>query len=292
MKSILDHGFVRLVDTMGDDKAIVDAARVSYGDGTKTVSDDRNLIRYMVRHAHTSPLEMCEIKLHLKMPIFVARQWIRHRTANVNEISGRYSIMKDEFYVPKSENVAIQSSTNNQGRGDNINPERAKDVIDLIDYANRASYMDYKHLVTEGPFFNDFGDGCEGYAVARELARVVLPLNTYTEFYWKIDLHNLLHFLRLRTDSHAQFEIREYANAIAEIVKEWVPLVWEAFEDYKLNAVTLSVGEQRYLEELVHSYAGEDFAERTCEFAMKNYGLSKRELREFAQKLQVMGLIY
>lgn len=237
---VLDHGFVRCVDAMGDDSAIVQAARVSYGAGTRTARDDEGLIRYLMRRHHSTPFEMCEIKLHIKAPVFVARQWIRHRTANVNEISGRYSIIRDEFYVPAAEDVAFQSSDNKQGRGEGLSPKRAREAAEAIRLASDDAFMSYEILHGET-------GGEDGYGVARELARVVLPLNTYTEWYWKIDLHNLFHFLRLRMDPHAQLEIRRYAYAIGNIVKDWVPIAYRAFEDYRLNAVTFSAMEMRAL---------------------------------------------
>lgn len=221
---VLDHGFVRLVDWMGDDTAVVDAARVSYGPGTSRVSDNRNLIRYLMRHRHTSPFEQCEIKLHLKMPIFVARQWIRHRTASLNEVSGRYSVIKDEFYLPGAEGWRTQSTTNKQGS------DGAHQLGFMIDSEYTDLFSSIKDTYT---IAIDKG-------VAREQARIALPLSTYTEFYWKIDVHNLLHFLSLRMDDHAQQEIRVYAEAIAEIVSEWMPETWQAFVDYRLDAVTLT----------------------------------------------------
>ncbi|GDX82969.1 flavin-dependent thymidylate synthase [Deltaproteobacteria bacterium] len=223
----LDHGFVRVVDYFGDDPAIVQAARVSYGAGTRKVSEDRQLIRYLMRHRHTTPFEMCEIKFHVKLPIFVARQWIRHRTANVNEISGRYSVFTDEFYLPEAHELAKQSTNNKQGRGDALSDEEALAVRGKIEGASRQAYADYEELIHER-------------GLARELGRAVLPVNYYTEWYWKIDLHNLLHFLALRLDPHAQYEIRVFAEAMASFVKDWVPVAWEAFEDYRLGAVMVS----------------------------------------------------
>lgn len=223
----LDHGFVRVVDYFGDDPAIVQAARVSYGAGTRKVSEDRQLIRYLMRHRHTTPFEMCEIKFHVKLPIFVARQWIRHRTANVNEISGRYSVFTDEFYLPAAHELAKQSTNNKQGRGDPLSDEEAVAVRGKIEGASRQAYADYEELIHER-------------GLARELGRAVLPVNYYTEWYWKIDLHNLLHFLALRLDPHAQYEIRVFAEAMASFVKDWVPVAWEAFEDYRLGAVMVS----------------------------------------------------
>jgi thymidylate synthase (FAD) len=235
---VLDHGFVRVVDYMGDDAAIVQAARVSYGAGTRSVRDDRGLIRYLVRHKHTTPLEMAEIKLHVKLPIFVARQWIRHRMSSTNEYSARYSILDKEFYLPAPEHLAVQSSSNRQGRGEALSPDEAARVLDLLRRDAMAVYGTYEGLL------NDRGDGepvDEGRPqLARELARMDLTLNYYTQWYWKIDLHNLLHFLSLRMDSHAQYEIRVYGEAIGALVAAWVPLAWEAFQDFRLGAVTLS----------------------------------------------------
>lgn len=221
---VLDHGFVRLVDVMGDDTAVVDAARVSYGAGTSRTSDNRNLIRYLMRHRHTSPFEQCEIKLHLKMPIFVARQWIRHRTASLNEVSGRYSVINDEFYTPGDNGWRTQSTVNKQG-SEGVIKDSDLYESDAIGTISRSTIC-YKSMIEGG--------------VSREQARIVLPLSTYTEFYWKIDLHNLLHFLSLRMDDHAQQEIRVFAEAIATIVARWVPETWEAFEDYRLHAMTLT----------------------------------------------------
>jgi len=226
----LDHGFVRVVDYMGDDAAIVQAARVSYGKGTETVNADRGLIRYLTRHRHTTPFEMCEIKLHCKMPLFVARQWIRHRTANVNEYSARYSILDREFYIPEAEVLAAQSQFNKQGRGEIVPAEYAADVMELLRAEANRAYDTYDALL------NDNGDGEPrdpgSPMLSRELARMNLSLNFYTQWYWKIDLHNLLHFLSLRMDSHAQYEIRVFADIIGGIVASWVPHAWEAFEDY------------------------------------------------------------
>ena len=224
---VLDHGFVRAIDYMGDDAAIVQAARVSYGRGTKAARDDEGLIRYLMRHWHSTPFEMCEIKLHVKLPIFVARQWIRHRTANVNEISARYSILDREYYVPAADQLAAQSATNRQGRGDALEGEAAARVIETLrSDAERC--------------FDSYDDLLENEGLARELARMNLTLATYTQWYWKVDLHNLLHFLRLRADPHAQHEIRVYADAIGALVEAWVPMAWRAFEDYRLGGAQLS----------------------------------------------------
>ena len=254
---VLDHGFVRVIDYLGDQNAIVQAARVSYGTGTKSVSSDRSLIRYLLRHHHNTPVEMAELKLHCKLPIFIARQWLRTRTASTNEYSGRYSIMSNEFYLPPLEQVSFQSETNNQGRGEMIPAETAQAVLDLIKNTSEVCYQRYEHFVEDG--------------LSRELARIGLTLNSYTEFYWKIDLHNLLHFLHLRMDTHAQWEIRVYAQQIFEFLKLWVPDVVEAFTDYTLEARTLSKQEIALLK---RAFQGEILDQSTS-------GLSKREWTEF-----------
>ena len=224
----LDHGFVRLVDYMGDDSAIVQAARVSYGAGTKKMRQDRGLIRYLLRHRHTTPFEMCEIKLHVKLPIFVARQWIRHRTANVNEISARYSVLDNEFYLPSPEHLAVQSTNNKQGRGEALTEAQSAMVLEMLKRDATQAYQTYSELLGEE------------VGLARELARMNLPVNWYTQWYWKVDLHNLLHFLALRMDAHAQYEIRVFADAIGSLVKDWVPHVWEAFQDYRVGGAFFS----------------------------------------------------
>lgn len=260
---VLDHGFVRLIDYMGSDRAIVDAARVSYGAGTTHVSDDRTLIRYLVSHRHTSPLEMCEIKAHVKLPVFVARQWIRHRTANVNEYSARYSILASEFYIPSPEQVCSQSTTNKQGRGEMLSPAEASRFIrDTIADANDA-YARYEDHLAEG--------------VSRELARINLPLNIYTEWFWKIDLRNLFHFLSLRADPHAQYEIRAYADVILDrLVMPWVPLAAEAFVDYQLKAATFSRQQIAMLQDIVSGRLVGSIAD---------YGMTKREQGELIDAL-------
>jgi len=242
---VLDHGFVRLVDYMGGDSAIVQAARVSYGQGTKTVSEDRGLIRYLTRNEHTSPLEMVEMKFHCKMPIFVARQWVRHRTASLNEISGRYSIMRDEFYVPESEQINLQSKNNKQGRSDEtFSPEETEKILFNFVEEQRQDYKNYTERTDKG--------------MAKELARINLPLSLYTEWYWKIDLHNLFHFLDLRMDEHAQVEIREYANTILDITKKVAPKACEAFEHYQLNSVKFSYEEIGIIKKLLKDINPED----------------------------------
>lgn len=219
---VLDKGFIRVIDYMGNDSAVVQAARISYGEGTKKVSDDQGLIHYLMRNGHTSPFEMCEIKLHIKAPIFVARQWLRHRTASVNEYSARYSVLRDEFYTPEGSRVAYQSVENLQGSGETCDTDLSKETIDKFTRLYGGAYKVYNDTINSG--------------VSRELARSVLPVACYTEFYWKIDLHNLLHFLRLRLSSHSQVEIREYAECIAYIVGEWVPVTMEAFDNHELNS--------------------------------------------------------
>ncbi|MBX3042573.1 MAG: FAD-dependent thymidylate synthase [Candidatus Kapabacteria bacterium] len=262
----LDKGFVRLIDVMGDDAAIVQSARVSYGKGTKSVNEDRGLIRYLMRHKHTSPFEMVEFKFHVKLPIFIARQWIRHRTANVNEYSGRYSEMKDEFYVPEISEIRTQSTINKQGRADESLPEESTSrILEILNNRNSQSFSEYSEMLELG--------------LAREIARINLPLSNYTEWYWKIDLHNLFHFLRLRIDSHAQYEIQVYGNAIAEIVKAAVPMAWEAFEDYILNSEMFSSIEMKAIKELI----GNDIPDVEKLVSM---GLSKREAAEFLKKLE------
>ena len=231
---VLDHGFVRVIDYMGDDAAVVQAARVSYGRGTRKVSEDAGLIRYLMRHRHSTPFEMCEIKYHVKLPIFVARQWIRHRTANVNEISARYSILDREFYLPAPEHLAAQSAINRQGRGDLLEGNEAAHVLDLLRDDATRTYDNYAWMLNE-----DAADPARR-GLARELARMNLTLNTYTQWYWKADLHNLLSFLSLRADPHAQFEIRAYADTMLETVRAWVPATFDAFQDYRLGSATLS----------------------------------------------------
>ncbi|MDF2096284.1 FAD-dependent thymidylate synthase [Aquibaculum arenosum] len=270
---VLDHGFVRIIDYMGDDAAVVQAARVSYGRGTKRVQEDRGLIRYLLRHRHTTPFEMCEIKLHVKLPIFVARQWIRHRTANVNEYSGRYSIMDREFYIPAPEHLAAQSRSNRQGRGNLLEGEEAAEVLELLKRDAAQSYADYQSMLNETDSGEIIDPGRKG--LARELARMNLPVNFYTQWYWKTDLHNLLHFLSLRADPHAQYEIRAYAEAMLEAAKRWVPLTFEAYEDYIAGGAQLS---RQGLEVTRRLLAGEQVEQ-------EDSGLSPREWRE------LMGLL-
>ncbi|MFT8517762.1 MAG: FAD-dependent thymidylate synthase, partial [Acetobacter persici] len=232
-QEVLDHGFLRVIDYMGDDSAIVQAARVSYGRGTRKVSEDAGLIRYLMRHRHSSPFEMCEMKFHVKLPIFVARQWIRHRMASVNEYSARYSILDSEFYIPAPDHMAAQSAVNRQGRGDVLAPDDAAAVMDILRDDAIRTYRNYETMLSTEE---------DGYGLARELARINLTVNTYTQWYWKIDLHNLMHFLALRLDPHAQYEIRVYAEAMLKILHAWVPQTAAAFEDYRRGAVTFSAG--------------------------------------------------
>ncbi len=261
---VLDHGFIRVVDYMGDDSAVVQAARVSYGRGTRKALEDEGLIRYLMRHHHSTPFEMCEIKFHVKLPIFVARQWIRHRTANVNEYSARYSILDKDYYLPSPGQLAAQSTQNRQGRGGVLDQPTAERVLNLLRADAEQTYGHYEDML---------GDEI---GLARELARMNLTLNTYTQWYWKTDLHNLFHFLRLRADSHAQYEIRVYAEAMMETVKAWVPLSYGAFCDYRLGAVTFSAKMMTVLKKLL--------ADEPVEQA--DSGLSKRE---WAEMLAALG---
>lgn len=270
---LLDHGFVRVIDYMGDDAAIVQAARVSYGRGTRQVSEDRGLIRYLMRHRHTTPFEMCEIKYHVKLPIFVARQWIRHRTANVNEYSARYSILDREFYIPAPEQLAAQSADNRQGRGSVLAGEEAERVFDLLKTDAEQVYDHYEEMLNEGADGEPLDASRTG--LARELARMNLTLNYYTQWYWKIDLHNLLHFLSLRADPHAQYEIRVYADAMMETVKRWVPIAAEAFTDYRLGGTHLSAAALEIVKRMLAGDAVEQAGS----------GLSKREWRELMESL-------
>ena len=266
--AVLDHGFVRVVDYMGDDNAVVQAARVSYGTGTKKVREDRGLIRYLIRHRHTTPFEMCEIKFHVKLPIFVARQWVRHRTANINEYSARYSFLDNEFYIPAPEKLATQSSVNRQGRGSVLEGEEAAYVMRLLHEDAHRAHAHYVEMMNE----DDTGavQNTDRKGLARELARMNLTLNFYTQWYWKVNLHNLMHFLSLRADEHAQYEIRAYADVMLEIFRHWVPLTYEAFSDYRLGAMEMSAQALAVIRRLL---AGE-LIEQT------NSGLSKREWNE------------
>jgi thymidylate synthase (FAD) len=270
---VLDHGFVRVIDYMGDDSAVVQAARVSYGKGTKRVNEDRGLIQYLMRHRHTTPFEMCEIKYHVKLPIFVARQWIRHRTANVNEYSARYSILDNEFYLPEAEHLAVQSTSNRQGRGSSLPPDEAARVLDLLREDSLRSYRDYAYMLNEDESGKAVDESRSG--LARELARMNLSLNFYTQWYWKTDLHNLLGFLSLRADAHAQYEIRVYADAMIDTLERWVPLVAEAFRQYRIGGAQLSANALAVVKKML---AGENVDQAPS-------GMSKREWSELMQVL-------
>ncbi len=265
---ILDHGFIRVIDYMGDDTSIVQAARVSYGKGTKKVNTDSGLIKYLMRHWHSTPFEMCEIKYHIKLPIFIARQWIRHRTANVNEYSARYSILDKEFYLPSKENLAAQSKNNRQGRGEVISGEQAKEVLDLLKGDAERTYVNYETMLNErydGSIIDEKKSG-----LARELARMNLTLNTYTQWYWKTDLLNLMNFLRLRADHHAQYEIRAYADVMLDTLKRWVPITYEAFMDYRVGGTEISSKGKAVIKKLIK---GENIS-------IDETDLSKREWNE------------
>src|ERR1700691_5968596 len=270
---VLDHGFVRVIDYMGDDAAVVQAARVSYGKGTKRVNEDRGLIQYLLRHRHTTPCEMCEIKYHVKLPIFVARQWIRHRTANVNEYSARYSILDNEFYLPAPEHLAAQSSSNRQGRGEVLTGPEAKRVLNLLREDAERSYRGYAEMLNESEDGKLADPGRRG--LARELARMNLSLNFYTQWYWKTDLHNLLNFLSLRADAHAQYEIRVYADAMIDTLERWVPMTAEAFRQYRIGGAQLSASALAVVKKMI---AGEPVDQEES-------GLSKREWSELMEKL-------
>jgi thymidylate synthase (FAD) len=274
---VLDHGFVRLVDYMGDDNAIVQAARVSYGKGTKKVSEDRGLIQYLMRHWHTTPFEMCEVKFHIKLPIFVARQWIRHRTANVNEYSARYSVLSREFYIPAREHLAPQSAVNKQCReaGDLLSEQEAQRVLDLLKHDSELCYDHYLEIMNQDEQGNVFDENKRG--IARELARMNLNLNYYTEWYWKIDLHNLLHFCYLRADSHAQYEIRVYADAILDIVKKWVPIAYESFMEYRVNGAHLSGKALKVVKAMIQG----------TKITQEESGIGKREWGELMEMLEL-----
>ncbi|MCX6154714.1 MAG: FAD-dependent thymidylate synthase [Candidatus Kapabacteria bacterium] len=262
----LNKGFVRLIDIMGDDSSIVQAARVSYGKGTKSVNEDLSLINYLMRNRHTSPFEMVELKFHIKLPIFVARQWIRHRTANVNEYSGRYSEMKNEFYIPESEQLRLQSAINKQGRSEElVDNETSDTVIEQMKNTQEFLFTEYENFLDK--------------KIAREIARINLPLSTYTEWYWKIDLHNLFHFLELRLDHHAQYEIRVYGEVIADILKLAVPYAYTAFEDYMLNSVNLSKKELTALKEIISF-------DKFDQINFDSHRLKGRELSEFKEKIK------
>ncbi len=261
---VLDHGFIRVVDYMGDDSSIVQAARVSYGKGTKKLNQDKSLINYLISHRHSTPFEMNEIKFHIKLPIFVARQWIRHRTANVNEYSARYSILDREFYIPKNRDLKPQSKSNNQGRSGSLESEEIKLYSKIIKENSRRSFENYSTLLNSDEEGNVIQEKRNG--LARELSRMTLPLNAYTQWYWKIDLHNLMHFLALRFDPHAQYEIRVYAEVMMKIFKKWVPTTYDAFISNRLKALTISEDGITYIKCLLHGKK------------VKKTSLSKREL--------------
>ena len=293
---VLDKGFIRVIDYMGDDGAVAQAARVSYGKGTKTLNEDRGLLRYLMRHRHTTPFEMCELKIHVKLPVFVARQWIRHRTANVNEYSARYSILDNEFYFPEASMIQPQSQSNKQGREGELPEDVRFSMLETIRQHSEGSYQLYDELRTGWPWFDEGGNLKPGYVdpddtgphekdhgMAREMARMVLPPNIYTQWYWKVDVHNLLHFLSLRADPHAQWEIRAYAEVLCDIVRQWMPATFEAFEDYVMNAVTFSGQEMQALRAMLSTT---DFC-HDGQVVMPE-GASTREATEFAKRL---GLI-
>ena len=268
---VLDHGFVRVVDYMGDDSSIVQAARVSYGKGTKKVSTDSGLIKYLMRHRHSTPFEMCEIKYHVKLPIFIARQWIRHRTANVNEYSARYSILDKEFYMPSKDHLAAQSASNRQGRGDLINGKQADEILNILKKDAEQTYENYELMLNErfdGSIINESNKG-----LARELARMNLTLNTYTQWYWKTDLLNLLNFLSLRADNHAQYEIRAYADVMINTLKKWVPITFDAFMDYRVGGLELSAKGKSVIKKMIKG--------EKCDFDSSS--LTKREWNELME---------
>ena len=267
---VLDHGFVRVIDYMGNDSSVVQAARVSYGSGTKQINADIALINYLMAHKHTTPFEMCELKLHIKLPIFIARQWVRHRTASINEYSARYSILEDEFYIPKAEHLSPQSKVNHQGRNfqNSLNPVEQQEVLDILIKDSQNCYQNYLHLINQNSNGETINENKQG--LARELARMNLTLNCYTQWYWKINLHNLLHFLKLRADSHAQYEIRVYAEIILDIVKQWVPHSYNAFVNYQQNSKNFSQNALAVLQKLLHQQP----------VSQETSGLNQREWQE------------
>jgi thymidylate synthase (FAD) len=272
---VLDHGFIRVVDYMGNDSSIVQAARVSYGKGTKKLNEDRGLINYLMRHRHTTPFEMCDIKFHIKLPIFIARQWIRHRTASINEYSARYSVLEDEFYIPAPKNIAAQSKKNHQGRDEDkrLSHEEQNRILEILKTDSRNGYNHYLEMMNEDKNGNIIDESKDG--VARELARMNLSLNCYTEWYWKINLHNLFHFLALRADSHAQYEIREYANIMLDMVQKWVPHAYTAFEKYRMGGKEFSRDEINLIKQLI----------KGNKVTQENSNLSKREWGELKELL-------
>ena len=276
---VLDHGFIRVIDYMGDDSSIVQSARVSYGKGTKKVSTDEGLIKYLMRHRHSTPFEMCEIKYHVKLPIFIARQWIRHRTANVNEYSARYSILDKEFYLPAKEQLAAQSQSNRQGRGDVLQGKQAEDVLNILKDDATRTYDNYEKLLNERFDGTKIDENKVG--LARELARMNLTLNTYTQWYWKTDLLNLLNFLFLRADNHAQYEIRVYADKMLDTVKKWVPITYQAFMDYRVGAAEISSKGLKVIKSMISGR----------KVGQEDSGLSKREWNELMEKLDKKDLL-
>jgi len=276
---VLDHGFIRVIDYMGDDSSIVQSARVSYGKGTKKVSTDEGLIRYLMRHWHSTPFEMCEIKYHVKLPIFIARQWIRHRTANVNEYSARYSILDKEFYIPAKEQLSAQATNNRQGRGELITGEQADEVLKILKDDAVRTYDNYEKMLNErfdGTIIDEKKSG-----LARELARMNLTLNSYTQWYWKTDLLNLMNFLFLRGDSHAQYEIRVYAEKMLDTVKKWVPITHAAFLDYRVGAAHLSSKGLKIVKSMINGN----------KVNFEDSGLSKREWNELMEVIDKKNLI-
>ncbi len=276
---VLDHGFIRVIDYMGDDSSIVQSARVSYGKGTKKVSTDEGLIRYLMRHWHSTPFEMCEIKYHVKLPIFIARQWIRHRTANVNEYSARYSILDKEFYIPAKEQLSAQSTNNRQGRGDLITGPQADEVLNILKDDATRTYDNYEKMLNErfdGTIIDEKKSG-----LARELARMNLTLNSYTQWYWKTDLLNLMNFLFLRGDSHAQYEIRVYAEKMLDTVKKWVPITHAAFLDYRVGAAHLSSKGLKIIKSMINGN----------KVSYEDSGLSKREWNELMEVIDKKNFI-
>jgi thymidylate synthase (FAD) len=276
---VLDHGFIRVIDYMGDDSSIVQSARVSYGKGTKKVSTDEGLIRYLMRHWHSTPFEMCEIKYHVKLPIFIARQWIRHRTANVNEYSARYSILDKEFYIPAKEQLSAQATNNRQGRGDLITGQQADEVLKILKDDAVRTYDNYEKMLNErfdGTIIDEKKSG-----LARELARMNLTLNSYTQWYWKTDLLNLMNFLFLRGDSHAQYEIRVYAEKMLDTVKKWVPITHAAFLDYRVGAAHLSSKGLKIVKSMINGN----------KVTYEDSGLSKREWNELMEVIDKKNLI-
>jgi thymidylate synthase (FAD) len=276
---VLDHGFIRVIDYMGDDSSIVQSARVSYGKGTKKVSTDEGLIRYLMRHWHSTPFEMCEIKYHVKLPIFIARQWIRHRTANVNEYSARYSILDKEFYIPAKEQLSAQATNNRQGRGDLITGQQADEVLKILKDDAVRTYDNYEKMLNErfdGTIIDE-----KKFGLARELARMNLTLNSYTQWYWKTDLLNLMNFLFLRGDSHAQYEIRVYAEKMLDTVKKWVPITHAAFLDYRVGAAHLSSKGLKIVKSMINGN----------KISYEDSGLSKREWNELMEVIDKKNLI-